>query len=208
MAPGAGMAAFSEEDAAFERSGDSDVYLRAWADTNPLALAILGLDLVLVWENDAARAIFEDGRHLVRSGGKVACADKGQAASLQTFLSGLGDGSGVWACRSQDGSHLLVRADVLGLPGIEPAVVLTLCSAEARRPSLWADLTQVFGLTAAEAAIAKRLVGGDRAEIVARDLGVSLETVRTHIRRIYNKLSIGSREELFSVINPFRAVLF
>lgn len=201
------MAAFPEGEAAIERLGADAIYLRAWAEAHPVALVILAPDLTVLWENRAAGAMLEDGRHLARAGAKVTCADKGQAASFQNFLSGLGDASGVWACRSGDGAHLLVRADVLNPRDAAPAAILTLYPAGSGQVSAWADLTQVFGLTASEAGVAKRLVGGDRAEKVAEDLGLSLETVRTHIRRIYNKLSIGSREELFATISPFRIVL-
>jgi DNA-binding CsgD family transcriptional regulator len=45
---------------------------------------------------------------------------------------------------------------------------------------------------------------GAGADAIARDVGVGIETVRTHIRRIYNKLGIGSREELFARLSPFR----
>jgi DNA-binding CsgD family transcriptional regulator len=201
------MTAFPDEGPVSAPRGSSDVYLWTWASTHRSPIVILAPDLTVLWENDAAASLFEDARHFVRSGGRMGCADKAQSAGFQSFLSSLPAAGGVWACRAEDGSHLLVRADELSPPGAERAAVLTLYPTGADRPSAWADLSQVFGLTAAEAGIARRLVGGERAEAVANDLGISLETVRTHVRRIYNKLSISSREELFSMINPFRVVL-
>ncbi|MBX9460146.1 MAG: helix-turn-helix transcriptional regulator [Brevundimonas sp.] len=50
----------------------------------------------------------------------------------------------------------------------------------------------------------KRLVAGQPASTVAEELGLSIETVRTHIRRIYNKLGISSREQLFAIAGQFR----
>ena len=202
------MTAFPDDEPVSAPRGPSDAYLWTWANTHRSPIVILAQDLTVLWENDAARTLIDDARHFVRSGGRMGCADKAQAASFQSFLSGLADASGVWACRAEDGSHLLVRADALSPSGAGRAAVLTLYPTGADRPSAWADLGQVFGLTAAEAGIAKRLVSGERAEAVADDLGISLETVRTHVRRIYNKLSISSREELFSMISPFRVVLF
>ncbi|MGA0600523.1 helix-turn-helix transcriptional regulator [Caulobacter sp. KR2-114] len=168
---------------------------------------IVGRDLEILWENQAAIALLDAGRHFARAAGRVAPADKGQLAGFQSFLSDLGDACAAWACRSADGGHVLVRADAVSPPDADPATVLTVYPATASRTSAWADLGEIFGLTPAEAGIAKRLVGGDRAEAMAREMGISPETVRTHIRRIYSKLSVGSREELFSALDPFRVAV-
>lgn len=39
---------------------------------------------------------------------------------------------------------------------------------------------------------------------IALSLEIGVETVRTHIRRMYNKLSISSREALFARLSPYR----
>ena len=52
------------------------------------------------------------------------------------------------------------------------------------KPSL---LSELFGLSAAEGAVAAALLGGQSAEAVARDRDVSLETVRTQIRTVLRK---------------------
>ncbi|WP_283193379.1 hypothetical protein [Rhizobium sp. AN80A] len=51
-------------------------------------------------------------------------------------------------------------------------------------PRLFSEL---FGLSAAEGAVAAALLGGQTAEIVARDRKVSLDTVRTQIRTVLRK---------------------
>lgn len=72
-------------------------------------------------------------------------------------------------------------------PG-ELAPVLILISALSRpsapRPSLLSDL---FGLSIAEGAVALALLGGQTAESVARERDVSLETVRSQIRTVLRK---------------------
>lgn len=70
--------------------------------------------------------------------------------------------------------------------GREPVLVLIneLSSPRAAKPSLLSDL---FGLSAAEGAVAAALVGGQSAENVARDRDVSLDTVRTQIRTVLRK---------------------
>lgn len=59
-----------------------------------------------------------------------------------------------------------------------------LSSPRAARPSL---LSELFGLSAAEGAVAAALLGGQSAEAVARERDVSLDTVRTQIRTVLRK---------------------
>ncbi len=47
--------------------------------------------------------------------------------------------------------------------------------------------SELFGLSAAEGAVAAALLGGQTAEVVARDRDVSLDTVRTQIRTVLRK---------------------
>lgn len=69
-----------------------------------------------------------------------------------------------------------------------PAPVLILIS-ELSRPRLpqAAMLADLFGLSTAETAVALALLGGQTAENVARERGVSLETIRSQIRTILRK---------------------
>lgn len=56
-----------------------------------------------------------------------------------------------------------------------------------------------LALTRAQLRVTQRLVVGATVEEAARDLGVSRETVRTHVKAIYEKLGIASRGELVRV---------
>lgn len=63
-------------------------------------------------------------------------------------------------------------------------VVTELSHPRVARPSL---LSELFGLSAAEGAVAAAVLGGQTAETVARERDVSLDTVRTQIRTILRK---------------------
>jgi DNA-binding CsgD family transcriptional regulator len=47
-------------------------------------------------------------------------------------------------------------------------------------------------------------MNGRRADELAWELNVSIETVRTHIRRFYNKLGVNSREQMIAMISAYR----
>jgi len=69
--------------------------------------------------------------------------------------------------------------------------------------STYADLDRVFQLTKAQLGTLD-LLGGHDADTVARLRNISVETVRTHIRVIYSKIGVSSREALFHTLQPYR----
>lgn len=58
--------------------------------------------------------------------------------------------------------------------------------------------TNQYMLTEREKEILKSLSKGNSFKLIASDLGISLETVRTHIKRIYDKLHVHSQGEAIS----------
>ncbi len=53
--------------------------------------------------------------------------------------------------------------------------------------------TQNYGLSEKEKAVLKSLVDGNSYKMVAASLNISIDTVRTHIRNIYEKLQVNSK---------------
>jgi DNA-binding CsgD family transcriptional regulator len=62
------------------------------------------------------------------------------------------------------------------------------------------DFTTAYDLTNAEKRVASELVTAKTLAEIAEALGVSLETVRTHKRRIFLKMNISSRSGLFAIL--------
>ncbi len=61
-------------------------------------------------------------------------------------------------------------------------------------------LRRLYKLTPAEARLAAHLAQGSRLEDAATDLGVSLNTVRTHLKRIFSKTGTDRQAELVRLI--------
>ena len=61
----------------------------------------------------------------------------------------------------------------------------------AQSPSLW--LTDAFRLTPREADVADLLARGADPACIARTLGISLDTVRTHLKHVYRKTNTHSQ---------------
>jgi PAS domain S-box-containing protein len=64
---------------------------------------------------------------------------------------------------------------------------------------------KLFRLTRGEHDVLKSLLSGMTAQEIAMHRGSSVETIRTHIRRLYAKTEVRSREELFMRLRPHLA---
>ena len=60
-----------------------------------------------------------------------------------------------------------------------------------------------FSLTAREAEILAYLVRGRSLPYIASELFVTTGTVKTHVRHIYGKVSVNSRQELLDAVESF-----
>lgn len=70
-----------------------------------------------------------------------------------------------------------------------------------RPPAVAADLMRVFGLTAAEARLADRLLGEESLEAAAESLGVSYSTARNQLKAVYQKTDTHSQGQLIVLIS-------
>lgn len=80
--------------------------------------------------------------------------------------------------------------------GAAGCVVIVIHDFELPSPLPIERLQHAFGLTAAQARVAARLAAGDNPKRIATALGVSLNTVRTHLRVIYGKTATAGQAQL------------
>jgi DNA-binding CsgD family transcriptional regulator len=93
----------------------------------------------------------------------------------------------------------------LGLP--HPSVTILIIESQSGAELDLSVLREMFSLTPAEARVTGKLIQGRSAEEIAVDLGLSVGTVRTHIRRVLSKTATGRQGELISLVLrllPFR----
>jgi DNA-binding CsgD family transcriptional regulator len=62
-----------------------------------------------------------------------------------------------------------------------------------------------FKLTPAESRVAVRVLSGRGSEEIAQRLGVSLETIKSHLRSVYRKSGTSSKAEFVAAVSGFRA---
>ncbi|MFN4295763.1 MAG: helix-turn-helix transcriptional regulator [Brevundimonas sp.] len=164
-------------------------------------------DLKLLDLNLAGDALVKSDPDIQLGGGRFGFSDKTRTGALQAFLANESLGAAGWSYRRGCGSIAIIHVEWMRSFSVEAggnAVALTFQPADPTERYVWADFAPYFDLTRSEAAIVRRLVDGQTPAAAAVELGLSIETVRTHIRRIYNKMGVSSREQLFAAVASFR----
>lgn len=102
--------------------------------------------------------------------------------------------------RRTSNGHCILRAAGL----CRQALVLTVQLAHEGFRQRLANLEEAFGLTPSEAQIVELLHQGHAPQEIGVELGISVHTVRAHLRHCYDKLGVSSREELWQRLAPYR----
>ena len=62
----------------------------------------------------------------------------------------------------------------------------------------------MYGLTEREERVLETLVGTQTRHAIADELGITLGTLKTHVRHIYEKTGVHTREDLRSLVGLAR----
>lgn len=157
----------------------------------------------------SAEALVECGAPLVLKAGMLSCRSIESARALTTAI-GLAARDPMTPIQTlvlkQEGADPLIL-DIAALPpllgavGFAPRAIVTV--RRPRLPSASAILMTMFGLTQAEADVARALAQGDARETIAQARGVSLGTIRTQLKGIFAKLGVSREAELIARIYQF-----
>lgn len=171
-----------------------------------LELAVFALDrnLRVVFVNQAAEAMLRATACLKREHGRLAAVVAAENEALQAAIAR--------AAKTRQGESLALRPGsgappevFLGITALPheatraafgSAAILVTARRRGSGPLVTArQLQQAFRLSAAESAVAEALIGGKAPDEYAESAGVSLATVRTQLRAIYEKTSTRSQAE-------------
>lgn len=177
---------------------DAARLLDRWHSVDPRPTLILAGDHLILWANDAARRFIRsfDGLEVVRE--VLTVEDHRQHQALGEQLAAAIDHPHCWTLENHAGERsvvLLIQQlddDACGVRFLE------------QRAPVHARFRQIYGLTYAEDRVLLQLLSGRVASDIAQADGGSLETVRAHIKAIYAKMDVCSREGLFHAAGRFR----
>lgn len=164
----------------------------------------------LIWRNDPAERELDDGRDLVVRGGRLHARNRDVDRALQAAIG--------WAATIN-----------LGFAVERGAVPILPDPAHGEAPKIWwitadagvievtvndrllpqhklALAAVVFGLSPAQSRVAGGIVAGREIPEIAAELGITINTARTHLRRMFDKTGVRNQtalvRALLSVSSP------
>jgi DNA-binding CsgD family transcriptional regulator len=160
----------------------------------------------ILFANAAAETLLREGKGLRSREGRLAASLPANTAALRRLVAG-GDGGiagGLMALPSRDGGSLTVRvlplaAETAGLAKSAAAIVFVK-DPQAVPPPSRDRLQALFGLTPAQAALAREILEGDGVQAAAERLGISRSTARTHLLEVFQKTGTSRQAELVRVV--------
>jgi DNA-binding CsgD family transcriptional regulator len=183
----------------------------------PRGVLIVDENRAISYRNAIADGMLKRRDGLLDRHGFIGCPTAAASDALSTLIRSLGlggaahDGEGleraVMRLPGNDGSagYLLLAFAVrpertLGAYGDTPCAVLILHPLDTPRSLDSRVIGLAFGLTSAEAAIATAIAQGSTTEQVARERGVSLNTVRAQLRSVFEKVGVSRQTDLVRTV--------
>jgi DNA-binding CsgD family transcriptional regulator len=154
--------------------------------------------------NRSARQVLKRGDALwMTPEGRLSARRSGDATALRTALDRVrpeADGAIPLTVERSGGGYL--PAVLRGLAALHPDSVAALFVRDPEEADTVATdvLSALYGLTPAESRLASLLAGGHSLAEIADQLEVSLHTVRTHLRRIFDKTGVHRQSELVRLL--------
>jgi DNA-binding CsgD family transcriptional regulator len=184
------------------------VVMQRAIDHETCPLIEVGLDKRVLWMNRSAHEQIINHQVLIISGGRLRARNRNYEAGLR--------GAVAWANSHMQGSlppsppSRLARAVTLGESEdaapifcwvlFEDGKILVSFNDDRLLKRRIAVAQGIYGLTAAQAQVAQMLAQGHHPSLAAEKLGVSINTVRTHVQRMFDKTGAHSQSALVGLL--------
>jgi DNA-binding CsgD family transcriptional regulator len=175
----------------------------AWLERDATASAIGDGSLILLWANRSMISLIHDYRDVLILNGSIAINPADNQVKLVNFVQECGTNSSTLLLPDRATGHFIVQGRLVSRNEGRHFVGLQIRSTADFKPH-HADLSIAFGLTKMEHWVLLKMLDGRMADQISSTEGTSIGTVRTHIRHIYEKMHVTSREGLFSAVSPYR----
>jgi DNA-binding CsgD family transcriptional regulator len=181
-------------------SADILEYLCLGLQQSNSALFLLADDLSLLFANSAGHRLLR-GKLLRLKERRLLTGRRSENTALQAALRAASETSSLTRLCDREGCGILILTMQRLLPGAAPPVIIVRAIDLRASPVLpTAEISKLFGLSPAEARVAGSLLSGNDPAAIAVALGVSAETVRTHLKQAMVKTATHSQAQLMGVL--------
>ena len=172
-----------------------------FADTR-VGRLLLGSHRRILWASHSVAVFLASGSPLRSNGGCLAANGRSNQTRLDALLeqAGRDDRRHDAFLAHTEGEPATIIVQAKGCMGGEGRVALQLRDLRADTPLELPDFASLYGLTPCEQRTLSLILNGLSVTDVAAKLHKSVLTVRTHVKRAYAKLGIGTKEQLFATI--------
>lgn len=177
----------------------------AWLAEDPVCRLLIKENLRVLWSNEAARQFFALETDLELRDGLLVTRNRSHQNGLNLFMAGVGEKLQTHCipCEDRDG-HVLLRGRQISTPNGIRFVGIAFHRSGRNFVARYADLREAFQLTLSEHRVVRQMLDGLTADEISLAQGLSIETVRSHIRNIYTKVGVRSRERLFARLHAYQ----
>ncbi|HEX3860622.1 MAG TPA: helix-turn-helix transcriptional regulator [Stellaceae bacterium] len=188
-------------------------------DRGHIATVIAAHDARILHANRVARELLQGRDGIQTFAGRIAAGNRAATERLRRMIARAADASGFDRPAERDdiaasgalslpretGSPLTALVAPLrvaedGLVASAVAAAVMFIADPAARPLARAPLQSLFGLTAAEAALAGTLATGRSLDDIATASGISLHTARVHLRSVFSKTGTSRQAQLVALL--------
>lgn len=169
-----------------------DRALAAWIESEMRARLLVTRALDVVWMNEAARVLRQDGDLFGVEGGRLAPQSR---ALARLTAQARPDAARCLAALGADGRTWVIWAREVAT---SPTSLIGLTLQRAGGEIRFQALIETHLLSPSEGRIVEMLLAGLETGRIAQTMDISLETVRSHLKRAYQKMGVRSRGELFA----------
>jgi DNA-binding CsgD family transcriptional regulator len=181
--------------------------VQAWLDQDDHPRIICTTELQLIWANAAALECIKSEQNQESDHDTLALGDPGRLDDLRRLVRNCDRSLSTFAIKRRKGEGFwLVRAREIGASARGRFIGLVLVLSDAAFKPAYADIEEVFHLTPTEHRLLMHMVDGATLQDAAERMNFSIETGRTHIRHIYAKMDVSSREGMFARLRPHRVI--
>lgn len=180
------------------------LFLAQWLSSGSSARMVCDASQRILWHCPKLERLVEGGWTIKLERSQFTLGDKRAQAALTGFINKAATPETAIGLMSQDGRlEIVLQCQRLDVPPLGTAFGLRFVSAQDWRENDLRHFEQYFGLTRQEAAVCRHLLQGRTVpDIVAMD-GKSPDTIRFHVRNLYHKVEVSSREALFARLRLF-----
>ena len=182
-------------------------------DRLSVGIAIVSENRRVIRINRAAAAILEDGGGLRLANGQIEAVNRHDHRHLCDIVARVGDrkngesrqGEALYIARTASVKPLAVVVSPLAAPDVSagadnPAAAIFISDPTRLAATNTKNLRRIYDLTPTEARMAAYIAAGCSIDISAKEMGVTRQTARTHLKRVFSKTGASRQGELVSLL--------